>query len=162
MTWPLAARRQNKYEQIAAYLEAFRDENRPQKPDGLPRDVSEVLDYIHQHLFDPDLNVTTVRAGCRLRDNNISTRFRMALGRGIREHIEHLRLRAADQLLRESDLEVYLVAMAVGYDHQETFCRAFQRHFGASPSQTREEARENVKKTRQERASTPTHRSSDI
>ncbi len=154
MTW-----RHEKYEQIAAALEAFRRENGPEQPDALPRDVREVLEYVHGHLFDPALNVTTVRAGCRLRDNNISTRFRMILGRGIREHIEHLRMLAAERLLRESDLEVYLVAMAVGYEHQETFCRAFHRHFGDSPSRARETARENVKKTRQETASTPVHRS---
>lgn len=158
MTWLAESRRQDKYERIAAALEAFRSENRPRKPDGLPRDVSEVLDYVHDHLFDPELNVTTVRAGCRLRDNNISTRFRLVLGCGIREHIEDLRLRAADRLLRETDLEVYLVAMAVGYDHQETFCRAFQRHFGDSPARARETARENVKKTCQETASSVPHR----
>lgn len=165
MTWPAAARearRHDKYERIAAALEAFRSENLPQKAACLPRDVREVLDYVHDHLFDPALNVTTVRAGCRLRDNNISTRFRMILGLGIREHIEHLRMLAADRLLRELDLEIYLVAMAVGYDHQETFCRAFHRHFGDSPSRSRENARENVKKTHQEMASTPSHRSSDI
>lgn len=158
MIWPLETRRPDKYERIATILEAFRSENRTVKPGGLPRDVGDVLAYIHDHLFDPDLNVNTVRAGCRLRDNNISTRFRMVLGRGIREHIEDLRMRAADQLLRETDLEVYLVAMAVGYDHQETFCRAFHRHFGDSPSRARENGRENVKKTCQETASTPIHR----
>lgn len=162
MIWPLEARRHDKYELIAATLEAFRGANRPRKPDGLPRDVGDVLDYVHDHLFDPDLNVNTVRAGCRLRDNNISTRFRMALGRGIREHIEDLRMRAADQLLRDTDLEVYLVAMAVGYDHQETFCRAFHRHFGDSPARARENGRENVKKTRQETASSVQRRLSCI
>ena len=56
------------------------------------------------------------------------------MGRGIREYIETLRLYAASRLLRDRRFEIYLIAMAVGYEHQETFCRAFRRHFGYPPS----------------------------
>jgi AraC-like DNA-binding protein len=99
-----------------------------------PRDVAAVLEFIHAHVFESSLNVNTVKQGCRIKNNNISTRFRIALGLGIREYIEALRLHAASRLLQGERFEVYLVAMAVGYDHQETFCRAFRRHFGCPPS----------------------------
>ncbi|HVT15585.1 MAG TPA: AraC family transcriptional regulator [Thermoanaerobaculia bacterium] len=98
------------------------------------RDVAAVLEFIHAHAFDSGLNVGTVKQGCRIKDNNISTRFRIAVGLGIREYIEVLRLSFASRLLRGKRFEVYLIAMAVGYEHQETFCRAFRRHFGCPPS----------------------------
>jgi transcriptional regulator GlxA family with amidase domain len=100
----------------------------------LPRDVAAVLEFIHAHVFESSLNVNTVKQGCRVKNNNISTRFRIGLGLGIREYIEALRLYAASRLLQGQRFEVYLIAMAVGYEHQETFCRAFRRHFGCPPS----------------------------
>jgi transcriptional regulator GlxA family with amidase domain len=103
----------------------------------MPREIREILICIHHHLFETDLNVQAVRTKCRLRNNNVSSRFRKIVGLGLREYIEALRLHAADRLLRVGACEVYLVAMAVGYVHQETFCRAFQRHFGCVPSERR-------------------------
>lgn len=100
----------------------------------LPQDVAAVLEFIHTHVFESSLNVNAVKQGCRIKNNNISTRFRIALGLGIREYIETLRLYAASRLLQGQRFEGYLIAMAVGYEHQETFCRAFRRHFGYPPS----------------------------
>lgn len=100
----------------------------------LPRDVATVLEFIHSHAFEPSLNVNTVKQRCKIKNNNISTRFRVVLGLGIREYIEALRLCAASRLLQSQRFEVYLIAMAVGYEHQETFCRAFRRQFGHPPS----------------------------
>lgn len=101
---------------------------------SVPRDIAAVLQFIHTHIFESSLNVNTVKHGCRIKNNNISTRFRIVLGLGIREYIETLRLSAASHLLQGQRFEVYLIAMAVGYEYQETFCRAFRRHFGCPPS----------------------------
>lgn len=135
-----SSRLREKQERIAAVLARFQAE---QQPDAahLPPEMGRILNDIHRHLFDPALNVNAVKARCGIRDNNVSSRFRRTLGIGIREYIEGLRLAAADRLLRDGDLEVYLVAMAIGYDHEETFCRAFRRRFGRTPSQERPGAR---------------------
>lgn len=131
-----SSRLREKQERIAAALARFQDEHRPEVA-PLPPEMGRILADIHGHLFDPALNVNAVKARCGIRDNNVSSRFRQALGIGIREYIEDLRLAAADRLLNDGDLQVYLVAMAIGYDHEETFCRAFRRRFGRTPSQER-------------------------
>ena len=120
-------------ERIAASLQRFQA-TLPPPPPGVPAEIAHAVADVHGHLFDPALDVTAVRRRCGLRNNNVSTRFRSALGEGIREYIERLRLEAASELLAAGDLEIFLVALAVGYSHQETFCRAFQRHFGYAPS----------------------------
>jgi AraC-like DNA-binding protein len=125
-----------KYDQIAADLGRYLQENRPQWPD-LPRDIRALLEHIHENAFEPALTAQSAKASLGLRNHNVSTHFRHVIGLSIREYIESLRLEAADRLLRVEDLEVYLVAMAVGYDHTETFCRAFQRRFGVTPSERR-------------------------
>lgn len=123
-------------EAIDSELLRFKQEIRP-TVSHLPRDVAEILRFIHENLFDPPLNVKAVMRGCACRNNNVTTRFRSVIGIGIREYIEALRLEAASALLAQTGAEVYLIAMAVGYEHQETFCRAFLRHVGCTPLQHR-------------------------
>lgn len=121
------------YQQIERELKQFLDDLRSiSRP--VPLQVSRLLSYIHDHLFEPELNVKVVKAQCRLYDNNVTLRFRSAMGTGLREYIEQLRLEAADRLLSSHPYPVYVVAMAVGYSYPETFCRAFQRQFGRQPS----------------------------
>jgi transcriptional regulator GlxA family with amidase domain len=129
-----------KQELIDHELDRFRDEVQPDLA-SLPREIAEILRFVHNHLFDSGLNVAAARRSCGLRNNNVSTAFRLTVGMGLREYIETLRLQAAERLLRDGGLEVYLVAMAVGYDHQETFCRAFQRQLRQTPSEHRLAAR---------------------
>jgi AraC-like DNA-binding protein len=103
----------------------------------LPLAIQEILRFIHAHLFEPSLRVKTVRLSCRMRNHNISTQFRLVMGIGIREYIEALRLEMAKKLLLKADIEIYIVAATVGYDSQETFCRAFQRYFGCTATEHR-------------------------
>lgn len=111
------------------------------KFDHLPRELREVATCIHQNLFEPDLNVKNVRELCRVRDNNISSRFRRAMGKGIKPYIDHHRMAAASILLLRSDLSIFEVAMEVGYTHVETFYQVFRLQFGCTPGQFRVETR---------------------
>lgn len=101
------------------------------------RDIRGMLACIHEHLFDPALKVFEVRRRCGVRNNNISTYFKDALGMGIREYIEDKRIRAAMQLLAHADLEIFLIGLGVGYSHEESFTRAFRRRLGCTPSEYR-------------------------
>jgi len=100
---------------------------------GLPVQVSRALIYVHRHAFEPGLNAAAVRAGCGMRNHNLTTLFRRALGATLRDYIEGIRLEAAERLLRTVPAEAFLIAAAVGYDSYETFCRAFRRRFGCTP-----------------------------
>ena len=101
---------------------------------SLPREIRQVMACIEEHLFDPSLNVNLIRKECGISDNNLSTRFRTAMGIGPHRYIESLRMAAAGRLLSAVRTEIYFVGIAVGYQHPETFCRAFHRHFGHPPS----------------------------
>ena len=123
-------------------------------PSDLNRDVEQVLEMIHQLLFDVALNVNEVKRRCGIRNNNISLHFRRQLGVGIHEYIEHQRTSAAKRLLANEDLEIFVIGWAVGYEHPESFTRAFRRHEGCPPSVFRERMfRNNVKKNCREQTS---------
>ncbi|MBW8879001.1 MAG: helix-turn-helix transcriptional regulator [Acidobacteria bacterium] len=114
-------------------------------PAELPHQVAKLLQYVHAHLFEPNLSVKVVKTHCNFHDNNVTLRFGAAMGTSLREYIESLRLTAADRLLRKHPYPIYIIAMAVGYTYPETFCRAYQRQFGCQPSAHRAEARQDKK-----------------
>lgn len=109
------------------------------KASALPRDIRMLLEYIHEHLFEPALKVTEARRQCGVKNNNIATYFRQIVGMGIREYIEHRRMQAAMQLLAHKELEIFLIGLGIGYSHEESFTRAFRRRFGCTPSEYRKE-----------------------
>lgn len=106
----------------------------------LPCDVARAARFVHEHLFDVTLNVNSVKLACGLRNNNISMRFRRAMGLTMRVYIEQRRLAAALALLTQTSARLHLVAATVGYEHHETFVRAFRRVFHCTPSECLAEA----------------------
>jgi len=103
----------------------------------VPRDIREILDYAGSHLFEEGLNVDAILRACNLRNHNISSRFKLTIGVSIRDYIEGQRMRVASSLLGYPELEIYLISASLGYSHQESFSRAFRRHFGCTPSEYR-------------------------
>ncbi len=123
----------DKQSRIKILLDEFQSEI-PAPASDLPLPIQELLGFVHRNLFDPTLSVATACHNCRHRNHNISTRFRYSVGMGIKNYIETGRVEAAKRLISQLELEIYLVAMSVGYEHPETFCRAFSRQTGYTPS----------------------------
>lgn len=112
--------------------------------DGLPRDVEQVLRCLHKHLFD-ESSVDAIIAYSRAQKTSIYGRFKVYIGMSIRDYWEDRRMKAAMQLLRYDELEIYLIAYRLGYGSHSSFSRAFRRHVGHSPKAHREKMyRENV------------------
>lgn len=99
----------------------------------LPEDVRRVLSHIEENAFDPAMNVQRIRLDCGLRDNNVSSRFRLFVGATIRDYLETLRMDAAAILLKQSGATVLEVAFAVGYNNLQTFYGAFRRKHSCTP-----------------------------
>jgi AraC-like DNA-binding protein len=104
-------------------------------PDPAPfsRPVRDLLTAIHASACDPTLSVQALKFRCRLRDNNISSRFRHEVGVPLKQYIDDLRLDIACELLRTGWASVTDAADAVGYVYVQTFYRAFKRRFGRLP-----------------------------
>ena len=126
----------HKQRRITEKLIRFKNDLRKVNPD-LPLLIRRMVHTIHERLFESDLTVTSLRERCQVSNNNASTQLRQATGFTPREYIELLRLQAATDLIKTGNIEIYLVAMAVGYHNPETFFRAFRRRFGCSPTMHR-------------------------
>jgi AraC-like DNA-binding protein len=60
--------------------------------------------------------------------------FRRVVGRPPYAHLTERRLRAAAELLRDSDSTVLEISLAIGFPSVSSLNRAFRRTFGVSPT----------------------------
>jgi AraC-like DNA-binding protein len=125
-------RRQHIEERLNAFLEAHRAPH-----EGVSCHVVAVMRRVHDSLFDPNLNVNTVKNFCGIGDNNVSCRFKHEVGVSIKSYIERLRVDAARMLLDDGRFSVAEIAQSVGYAHLQTFYAAFGRHFDGPPGEFR-------------------------
>ncbi len=133
-------------QQIDAELHRFLQLH-PQPSQRLTWPVRKLLNCIHEELFDPTLNVRRLKDRCQIRDNNVSCRFKHEMGISIKTYIEALRLEAANVLLMQRTFSASEVAQSVGYNHLQTFYRAFDRHFDRTPGMVRSGAGQPVART---------------
>ena len=124
--------------QIEEELAAFRTEQAACME--APASVRLATEYIHDHLFAPDLTMDRVRDRLGITDSMFSARFRRYHGHSPACYIRHLRVKAAKRLLRtHTELRIADVALHVGYEHYRTFARVFKRVMDQSPQAFREE-----------------------
>ena len=117
---------------------------------AFPRDVQTVLRSLHEHLFDPGVNVNVLLDRCAIRGDRIYARFKYCLKMSIRQYLERQRLLAAMELLVRHELDMAPIAFSVGYANYETFSRAFLRHVGCTPGAYRKKmSEENDRRKRQ-------------
>lgn len=123
---------QNIQELLSHKKEQLRDQTPPS--DALPA-IKRATRYIHNHLYDPNLNVAQVIDACDISANAFSQRFRARLGRTPHEYIQRRRIEAAQELFEQGVENIFLVGLSVGYDRYRTFLRNFKGIAGCTPSQ---------------------------
>lgn len=102
--------------------------------ESLPRDVQQMLECMHEHLFEPSLDVNKVLALCDIHSPGIYRRFALHVGVTPRRYLEDRRIMAAMRLLTFPKLKIGVISFSVGYADYETFARAFRRYVRCSPS----------------------------
>jgi LacI family transcriptional regulator len=67
----------------------------------------------------------------------LQRRFRSVLGRSVHEEIVRVQLRKAQELLRETDLPLRVIAEKAGFNHQEYMGAVFKSRLSVTPGQYR-------------------------
>lgn len=98
--------------------------------------VRQALEIMEAHLAER-VTLDDVAGRLFVSRSTLCKAFRDVEGCGVLEKLSRLRMERASELLRGSDLAVADIATAVGFAHQSSFCAAFKRTFGLSPSQVR-------------------------
>ena len=113
----------------APTLQRIRDDR-----DGAPHRIKPLLSYVEAHLFDADLDASTLKKACGVRDNTLPMIFHNAVSLPPYAYIEDCRMAVARQLLTDTDLKVWQIAQRLGYSALQVFSRAFERRCGVRPS----------------------------
>jgi YesN/AraC family two-component response regulator len=99
--------------------------------------VQHALGYIRQHHQRPDISLNEVAEAVSLSPSHLAHLLRERAGRSYMQQLTSVRMEAARQLLRSTNLTVSAVGEAVGYQNATNFYRLFQRETGMTPAEFR-------------------------
>lgn len=100
--------------------------------------IHEALEFI-SHNFQNDISVENIADVCGLNRSYFGKIFKQALGKSPQEFLLSYRMVQAAELLKLTKLSVGDISLAVGYDNQMHFSRAFKSVYGISPKKWRVE-----------------------
>ena len=103
--------------------------------------MERVMNYMNEHLADPDLNVEKLTADVGISRAQLHRKLKEIAGVSAGEFIRNLRLEQAARLIEEGQINITQVAYSVGFSNQTHFSTVFKKHYGMSPSEYAETKR---------------------
>jgi AraC family transcriptional regulator len=99
--------------------------------------ILSTLVYVQTHL-EGDLRLDVLAERVGFSAYHFHRIFRDAIGEPVKEYVRRLRLEKAAYRLKVSEEAILRLAIDAGFKTHESFTRAFQRQFGISPNEYRE------------------------
>ena len=103
---------------------------------GIPY-LKSAVRFIHEHYFEPDLNVERVLAATTVSQAYLQKLFRQQFNKTILAYINSLRIQNAADLLTKSTESIDSILRTVGFTNRQHFNYMFHKFYGISPSQYR-------------------------
>jgi AraC family transcriptional regulator len=123
---------------VATRLLHMMEADAAKAPSGLlgVKRLQPAVEFLHEH-SDSHTSLADLAALCGVSIYHFARSFSAQLGCAPFEYQRALRLEKARELLRESDLAIEAVGIAVGIESASNFARLFRRTVGVSPSEYR-------------------------
>lgn len=102
----------------------------------LVEDAKRIIDRTYS---DPDLSVAAIARQLYVSPQYLSRLFHVVCGETCMDYLTAVRLGAAKELLRSTQVKSYEIALKVGYNHPNYFSALFKKHEGMTPKQYRQE-----------------------
>lgn len=99
--------------------------------------VKNATDYIKGNYSDSEITIYKVCKYLHISTTYFSTIFKRETRYTFVNYLTHVRMEAAKELLRSTNLKTFEVARAVGYSEPNYFSYCFKKNFGISPSEFR-------------------------
>lgn len=94
--------------------------------------------YILKNYKDPSLCLNKISDEFQISESYFSHMFKEKTGVNFSTYLENVRINEAARLIRETDISLNELYIAVGYNNANTFRRAFKKIYGVTPSSLRE------------------------
>ena len=95
-----------------------------------------VLQYVYNSIYDREKIITDVE----IDEGELSIEFKSEMEVKPSEYLANLRMEKSKELLRNTDMLVKDISVAVGYEDVVSFVRRFKKYAGMTPGQYREGA----------------------
>jgi two-component system response regulator YesN len=93
--------------------------------------------YIHAHCADADMSIPDISRALALNQTYLRRIFKEETGLTLTEYITKFRLETAQDLMRDTDATLAVIAEKTGYSDVSYFSRSFKKYFGVSPRAAR-------------------------
>lgn len=100
--------------------------------------ASTIERYIIAHYKDPSLGLNKISDEFQISESYFSHMFKEKTGVNFSTYLENIRMSEAARLIKETDISLNELYIAVGYNNSNTFRRAFKKIYGVTPSSMRE------------------------
>ncbi|NIB42441.1 helix-turn-helix transcriptional regulator [Pseudomaricurvus alkylphenolicus] len=98
--------------------------------------MAKVIEHLNLHYCDP-LSIEQLAEAVGICRSNLSSMFKSTYGVGISEYLLTQRMEKARELIRQGKMNMLEVALAVGYNAQSSFTRAYKKFYQQSPTADR-------------------------
>jgi two-component system response regulator YesN len=103
--------------------------------------VKKAVEYIMENYSMSDVTIDHVCSYLHISPTYFSTVFKKDTKLTFVNYLTQVRMEAAKELLRSTDLKTFEIAYKVGYSEPNYFSYCFKKNFGISPSEYRKAAR---------------------
>lgn len=124
------------YELLWLYLHEIDSTSRQDPSLAYTKCIQSVKAYIDLHL-DEDMGTSKLARRFGISASTLKRQFKLYIGTAVGNYITLQRMNEAYSLLRHTMLSIHEIGFKVGYTEFSSFTRAFTRHFGHSPKNTR-------------------------
>lgn len=106
--------------------------------------IKNIQNYINEHINE-DLSLVRLSELVYLNPIYLSRLYKKETGSNLSDYINEIRLMKAKGLLIDSNLKIYEIAKAVGYESAQYFNRIFKRNINMTPQEFRDSFLSNTK-----------------
>lgn len=101
--------------------------------------ASEAIQSMKQNYQNPDFNMSFLAESLNISGVTLAVEFKSSMGISPSDYLAIIRMERAKVLLKESQLRVKEVSVAVGYEDDHVFMRRFKKYVGKTPGEYRKE-----------------------
>lgn len=102
--------------------------------------VEQALAYTKEHYADPELSIQKVCGHLHISSGYFCGIFKKEVQLTFLQYVMQIRMEAAKELLRSSELKAFQIAERVGFAEPNYFSFCFKKHTGISPKEYRKQA----------------------
>ena len=104
-------------------------------PDQDNEFLEKVIDLIQLNMEDVEFNSEELAKLLNISSRQLYRKLKGISGNTVHEFITKVKMNQAEELLKNSDLNISQIAYKLGFSEPSNFSRTFSKHFGCSPSQ---------------------------